>query len=608
MLCVICQDNAEEALGVACSGGGSERHFVCGECLEQYVRQESAEQDITRLSYREGHILCPLAPKSLSDTRNAHHLTCRNSVHYSPVTLQNLLTQQTYAQYTAALAKVAEQNGYVQSLSTASQQSQDDEHNAMLAEQIRRLMPDARQCHQCHHGPIDIYACSNLQTHHQQRISSSKSGRHSVINNSCPMCGWFSHTRHDWPKWNGKLVDGVSRPIERKKKPPLILVETFIVSFVLFAVLVYLWSVGDSVYYQDQFRLSWKIINTIFSPFGRILQFSWHHCVQHICGGFVTCLKGVECLIHAVTQVLMRVVRAVCSVMVDKILPCVWQSLASGAQVLMSVVRAVCSVMVDKILPYVWQSLASGAQAVLRVVRAVCSVMVHKILPYVWQSLTLSAQVLMSVVRAVCRVMVDKIFPYVWQSLTLSAQVLMRVVRAVCSVMVHKILPYVWQSLASGAQVLMRVVRAVCSVMVHKILPYVWQSLASGAQVLMSVVRAVCSVMVHKILPYVWQSLASGAQVLLRGGSVVCSIMVHKILPYVWQSLASGAQVLLRGGSVVCNVTAVSACKILPFVWQVFTSGTIWLGGIALQGVSAACSFTAFKILPYVWPSLTSMV
>jgi hypothetical protein len=88
----------------------------------------------------------------------------------------------------------------------------------------------------------------------------------------------------------------------------------------------------------------------------------------------------------------------------------------------------------------------------------------------------------------------------------------------------------------------------------------------------------------------------------------VCSIMVHKILPYVWQSLASGAQVLLRGGSVVCNVTAVSACKILPFVWQVFTSGTIWLGGIALQGVSAACSFTAFKILPYVWPSLTSMV
>ena len=428
MLCVICQDNAEEALGVACSGGGSERHFVCGECLEQYVRQESAEQDITRLSYREGHILCPLAPKSLSDTRNAHHLTCRNSVHYSPVTLQNLLTQQTYAQYTAALAKVAEQNGYVQSLSTASQQSQDDEHNAMLAEQIRRLMPDARQCHQCHHGPIDIYACSNLQTHHQQRISSSKSGRHSVINNSCPMCGWFSNTRHDWPKWNGKLVDGVSRPIERKKKPPLILAETFIISFVLFAVLVYLWSVGDSVYYQDQFRLSWKIMNTIFSPFGRILQFSWHHCVQHICGGFVTCLKGVKCLIHAVTQVLMSVVRAV------------------------------------------------------------------------------------------------------------------------------------------------------CSVMVHKILPYVWQSLASGAQVLMSVVRAVCSVMVHKILPYVWQSLASGAQVLMRGGSVVCSVM------------------------------AVSACKILPFVWQVFTSGTTWLGGIALQGMSGACSFTAFKVLPYVWQSLTSMV
>ena len=74
------------------------------------------------------------------------------------------------------------------------------EDRNILAEQLKRQFPDARQCKLCGHGPILHFACSNLATHHGER-----NNRGGSINNACVKCGWFAKDIRAWPKWNGKL-------------------------------------------------------------------------------------------------------------------------------------------------------------------------------------------------------------------------------------------------------------------------------------------------------------------------------------------------------------------------------------------------------------------
>ena len=67
---------------------------------------------------------------------------------------------------------------------------------------MRASIPDARQCGSCGHGPIDHFACSNLDTHQGEEI-----GGGVRINNACPKCGWRSADISAWPRWNGNLAD-----------------------------------------------------------------------------------------------------------------------------------------------------------------------------------------------------------------------------------------------------------------------------------------------------------------------------------------------------------------------------------------------------------------
>merc|ERR1712196_174299 len=95
------------------------------------------------------------------------------------------------ARYSRALMKIKEQKIR--------------EDRSILAEQLKRQFPDARQCQKCGHGPILHFACSHLATHHGERNS-----RGGSINNACVKCGWFSKNISAWPKWDGKLEDNLN--------------------------------------------------------------------------------------------------------------------------------------------------------------------------------------------------------------------------------------------------------------------------------------------------------------------------------------------------------------------------------------------------------------
>ena len=69
----------------------------------------------------------------------------------------------------------------------------------LLAEQLRREFPNARQCGSCGHGPIDHFACGDLNAHHGERHGAAQ------ISNSCPRCGWRVAPIDEWPNWDGQM-------------------------------------------------------------------------------------------------------------------------------------------------------------------------------------------------------------------------------------------------------------------------------------------------------------------------------------------------------------------------------------------------------------------
>lgn len=69
-----------------------------------------------------------------------------------------------------------------------------------LRAQLRRqYLGRAFQCSECGFGPIDHFACSDLEAHHGEDVGGG------VISNACPRCKWFSPDLADWPKWDGSL-------------------------------------------------------------------------------------------------------------------------------------------------------------------------------------------------------------------------------------------------------------------------------------------------------------------------------------------------------------------------------------------------------------------
>jgi len=82
-----------------------------------------------------------------------------------------------------------------------------------LAAQLRRqYLGRAFQCGQCGFGPIDHFACGDLEAHHGEDVGGA------VINNACPHCAWFSEDISDWPKWDGTVPAAALKSTEVQQK------------------------------------------------------------------------------------------------------------------------------------------------------------------------------------------------------------------------------------------------------------------------------------------------------------------------------------------------------------------------------------------------------
>mmetsp|Transcript_123085 Transcript_123085/g.359351 ORF Transcript_123085/g.359351 Transcript_123085/m.359351 type:complete len:1144 (+) Transcript_123085:57-3488(+) len=67
------------------------------------------------------------------------------------------------------------------------------------AQMRRQYLGRAFQCAECRFGPIDHFACGDLEAHHGEDVGGA------TISNACPRCGWFSGSLSDWPKWDGTV-------------------------------------------------------------------------------------------------------------------------------------------------------------------------------------------------------------------------------------------------------------------------------------------------------------------------------------------------------------------------------------------------------------------
>lgn len=89
---------------------------------------------------------------------------------------------------------------------TCEQLRQRERDNELHPEQLRQIYGNSSvyQCGSCAFGPIERAYCSDLATHHGERVGNA------VINNCCPRCGWFANDISQWPAWNGQLHPSVA--------------------------------------------------------------------------------------------------------------------------------------------------------------------------------------------------------------------------------------------------------------------------------------------------------------------------------------------------------------------------------------------------------------
>jgi hypothetical protein len=187
--CVICHERFERSSMVICSVG---EHAVCKSCFQQYVDVEM-QNDIQQLR-------CPLWPSHAGGCRglfSQETIARMFSSESNTVSLvdkyfkwrEKQIRSQEYKNSHAVLDQI------VAALSKAMPHLNQE----IIERQLREAVPNARQCGSCGFGPVEHFACGNLETHQGQRV-----GR-AAIQNKCPHCGWFASNINQWPKWNGKL-------------------------------------------------------------------------------------------------------------------------------------------------------------------------------------------------------------------------------------------------------------------------------------------------------------------------------------------------------------------------------------------------------------------
>jgi len=235
--CMICLESLDGGAFISCAHG----HAVCPPCFGQLVTVESekaAQADPGALPTAFGRVSCPCSGADGCRAPPFEDLDVAAALKSHPVAfaryieLRGLPTVLSRTQTAFEEAQTALQ-AEVARLKTAAKEGSApvDTGTVLLAKQLRRVLPNARQCRECGWGPMDFRACSDLAAHHGQVVASVRRGgepddmhddgafwdqdeetaaeastkRLVKIDNSCPRCGWFSKRRRDWPKWDGVI-------------------------------------------------------------------------------------------------------------------------------------------------------------------------------------------------------------------------------------------------------------------------------------------------------------------------------------------------------------------------------------------------------------------
>lgn len=183
--CMICQETRRDGVEPSgCLAPQGRRHFICAECVVQYVTSELdvAERSDRRLEERRrcgGRLRCPAKPEGCPG-------------HMADSDLERVLPSEVLRRYRTMKQADEEHRQW-------SENHEAETDPEVLREGLLRLMPNAKQCLQCGTGPIDHFACSDLGTHHGERVGNTQ------VKNECPKCRWWAWDISEWPAWDGIL-------------------------------------------------------------------------------------------------------------------------------------------------------------------------------------------------------------------------------------------------------------------------------------------------------------------------------------------------------------------------------------------------------------------
>lgn len=178
---------------------------MCATCLEQHVRMSCDLSDPAaqqRLLTRDGAaiIACPFA-----DVRRQEVVSCEESLRLSQlaVALPAAVLDDVVVPAMKWVATCSGEGAAADKIAKESSAKDMEKQASTYAAQImlRAALPDAYQCGRCGHGPVLHMACSDLRSHHGERVGGV------TRSNACGKCGWFADNISAWPRWDGKLRD-----------------------------------------------------------------------------------------------------------------------------------------------------------------------------------------------------------------------------------------------------------------------------------------------------------------------------------------------------------------------------------------------------------------
>lgn len=164
---------------VSCANG----HHVSKEALGKYLQVE-LEKPLDYHQKLQG-LKCPQCPLSFQ----GEHVT-------------SLLSPEQSKQFQDLRERCADKAKYEEEVA-----GQDDLD--IIQETIRLQFKNTKgdfvgcfMCPECGFGPIDKKACDDMRAHHFQRVGNT------FIDNSCPMCHFYSSHINLWKKWDGSFLPG----------------------------------------------------------------------------------------------------------------------------------------------------------------------------------------------------------------------------------------------------------------------------------------------------------------------------------------------------------------------------------------------------------------